>query len=353
MTGVPRTVVVVGASGTVGSGLLAALAERPGVAVRAVCRHPPANGSTPGRATWHALDLLADDAADRLAELLEGAAAVVHLAWAIQPVGDSSTPRSTDLDGTAAVLDAADRADVGHLVFLSSQAVYGPHAPGEPERPVDESWPVRAHPDSAYSRDKVAAEAMLDGFADDHPGVAVTRIRAALVIRADAAARMRRLFLGPAVPSVLLRALRAGRVPLLPLPAGLVLQLVHADDLGRAVAAALDRRAGGTFNVAADALGARGLARVAGARPLPVPRSLVRAVLGLANRLGVLGATTGWFDLAVDTPVIDTGRARRELGWTPVVDTARAARILLDALAETDPDGGSQPVSAPAAPGRG
>ncbi|MCE0766324.1 NAD-dependent epimerase/dehydratase family protein [Pseudonocardia kujensis] len=353
MTGPARTVVVVGASGTVGSGLLDALAARPEVTVRAVCRHPPADTAESGRLAWHPLDLLADDAADRLAAILRGADAVVHLAWAIQPVGDASTPRSIDLEGTATVLDAAGRAGVGHVVFLSSQAVYGPHPPGEPDRPVDESWPVRAHRGSRYSRDKVAAETMLDDFARDHPAVAVTRVRAALVVRSDAAGRMRRLFLGPAVPTVLLRALRAGRLPVLPLPAGLVLQLVHADDLGRAVAAVLDRRTAGAVNVAADALGSRQLAAVAGARPLPVPRLLVRAALGLLNRLHVLGATTGWFDLAVDTPVMDTGRARRELGWSPAVDTAHAARILLDALADTDPDGRSRPVSAPAAPGRG
>ncbi|GAA4686505.1 NAD-dependent epimerase/dehydratase family protein [Pseudonocardia yuanmonensis] len=353
MTGPARTVVVVGASGTVGSGLLDALRERPDVTVRAVCRHPPEDAPDDPRLTWHPVDLLTADAADRLAEVLRGAAAVVHLAWAIQPVGDAGTPRDVDLDGTAAVLDATDRAGVGHLVFLSSQAVYGPHAPGEPARPVDESWPVRAHRGSAYSRDKVAAEAMLDEFERAHPAVVVTRVRAALVIRSDSAARMRRLFLGPAVPSVLLRALQAGRVPVLPLPAGLVLQLVHADDLGRAVAAVLDRRPAGAVNVAADALDARALAAVAGARPVPVPRPVVRAVLALLNRLHVLGATTGWFDLAVDTPVMDTGRARRELDWSPAVDTAGAARILLDALAGTDPDGTPEPVSAPAAPGRG
>lgn len=353
MTHRPRTVVVVGASGTVGSGLVDALRERPEVTVRAVCRHPPEDARDGSRLTWHPLDLLAADAADRLTEVLRGAQAVVHLAWAIQPVGDASTPRSVDLDGTAAVLDATERAGVGHLVFLSSQAVYGPPPPGEPRRPVDEAWPVRAHPGSLYSRDKVAAEEMLDAFERAHPQVAVTRVRAALVVRAGSAGRMRRLFLGPAVPSVLLRALRAGRVPVLPLPSGLVLQLVHADDLGRAVAAALDRRLTGAVNVAADALGPRELAAVAGARPLPVPRPVVRAVLGLLHRLHVLGATTGWFDLAVDAPVLDTGRAHRELGWSPAVDTARAARILLDALAGPDPDDGPRPVSAPAAPGRG
>ena len=351
MTGPARTIVVVGASGTVGSGLLDALAERPEVTVRAVCRHPPEDAPLTDRVTWHPLDLLATAAADRLAELLRGADAVVHLAWAIQPVGDASTPRRIDLDGTAAVLDAAGRTGVGQVVFLSSQAVYGPHPPRQPGRPVDESWPVRAHPGSLYSRDKVAAEAMLDEFARAHPDIVVTRVRAALVVRSDAAARTRRLFLGPVVPTVLLRALRAGRVPVLPLPSGLVLQLVHADDLGRAVAAALDRRAAGAFNVAADALGARELAAVAGARPVPVPRALVRGVLGLLNRLHLLGATTGWFDLAVDTPALDTGRARRELDWSPAVDTARAARILLDALADTDPGGAR--LSAPAAPGRG
>ncbi|CAM3379381.1 hypothetical protein OCAE111667_06655 [Occultella aeris] len=60
----------------------------------------------------------------------------------------------------------------------------------------------------------------------------------------DAGAQIVRYFLGPCAPT---SSLRTGAVPAPPLPWGLSLQVVHADDVGRACATVVARRAGGAF----------------------------------------------------------------------------------------------------------
>ncbi|HWC12363.1 MAG TPA: hypothetical protein VG455_14215, partial [Acidimicrobiales bacterium] len=42
----------------------------------------------------------------------------------------------------------------------------------------------------------------------------------------------------------------------------------------------------------------------------------------------------GWVDLALSVPLMDTTRARQELGWRPRVDAGQALRELLEAIAD-------------------
>jgi UDP-glucose 4-epimerase len=328
-----RTVVVVGASGNVGTGLLRVLKDVPDIRVRAVCRRPPPSVPPYDEAEWHAIDLTSVDAEQRLVEVFTGADAVVDLSWAIQPVRDEAALRRTNVDGTAALLRAVRRSGVGHLAFASSLGAYA-EAPKDPARPVDEDWPVTGQQRSAYSRDKLIVERMLDAFERDNPGVAVARVRPTLVVQREACREMARLFLGPVVPRALFGLLAAGSIPLFPVPTGTVLQFVHADDLGRAFVAILDRRSRGAYNIAADALDGRQLTALIGARPVPVPHDLARIVIGLLFRLHALAMSPGWFDVAVRTPVMDTGKARLELGWEAKVGTGEGVRILLDGLVD-------------------
>ena len=77
-------IVITGASGNVGTALLRRL-RGAGHDLVGVCRRPPRPEPPYDAATWHRLDL-ADEAADRaLADVVDGAAAVVHLAWGFQP----------------------------------------------------------------------------------------------------------------------------------------------------------------------------------------------------------------------------------------------------------------------------
>ncbi|WP_423464487.1 NAD-dependent epimerase/dehydratase family protein [Promicromonospora sp. MS192] len=328
-------IVVVGATGNAGTALLRALHEEPAVtSVLGVARRLPDRGAEPYRhAGWAAVDISAGDGPEpvvaRLAELFRGADAVVHLAWLVQPNRDRDLLRRTNVEGTRRVADAVVRAGVPHLVVASSVGAYSAVDDDAPRR---EDWPARGIPTSHYSVDKAAQERVLDELEAARPGLAVARLRPALVFQGDAAQSVVRYFLGPLVP---VRLLRYGRLPLLPLPAALRLQAVHADDVADAYRRVVVERAAGAFNVAADdVLHGPDLARLVGhGRLVEVPRGAVRGVLAAAHDAHLVRADPGWLDLAASVPVLDTSRIRTELGWRPRRSAAEAVEDLLAGMA--------------------
>jgi len=74
----------------------------------------------------------------------------------------------------------------------------------------------------------------------------------------------------------------------------------------------------GAFNIAAEpVLDPPELARILGARLLPVPRGALRTVAAASWRLRLQPTPPGWVDLALGVPLLDVSRARAELGWEP------------------------------------
>ncbi len=111
-------------------------------------------------------------------------------------------------------------------------------------------------------------------------------MRPALVFQRDAGSEIARYFLGPFVPT---RLLRRVPLPVLPLPERLRFQVVHADDLADALVRILERAPGGAFNVADEpVLRGRDLALSLNApRWFPVNRRVVRAAADLTYRAHV------------------------------------------------------------------
>ena len=318
-------VVVVGASGNVGTSVLAALARAPEVeSVLGIARRRP--GARFPKAGWAVADIARDD----LRPLFRGADAVVHLAWLIQPSRDPVTLRATNVEGSDRVFRAAGEAGVGTLVFASSVGVY---SPGPKDRAVDESWPTDGIPTSFYSIHKVAAERLLDRFEREHPDTRVVRLRPGLIFKRDAASGIRRLFAGPLLPSPLVRP---GLVPIVPDTPRLRFQAVHSLDVGEAYRLALTRPVRGAFNVAADpVLDPATLGRLLDARPVPVPARVLRRAADLSWRLRLQPTPAGWVDLALGVPLLDSSRARAELGWRPRRDAGEALLELLEGIRES------------------
>jgi nucleoside-diphosphate-sugar epimerase len=328
-------IVVVGATGNVGTAVLRRLAETDGVtALTGVARRVPGPDAGPPYdiVDWHSVDVGAPSAVDPLTDAFAGAGAVIHLAWQIQPSHDRAAIRRTNVGGTRHVAEAAVRASVPALVVASS---IGAYAPGPKDERVTEEWPATGVPGSTYSRDKADQEAVLDEVELANPDLRVVRLRPGLTFQRSAAAELTRYWVGPFVPVSLLRV---GRLPVVPYDPALRLQAVHADDVAEAYVRAARSDVRGAFNIAAEpVLDGVQVAQLYHGRPVRLPTSLampvVRLAAGLTWRARLQPVEPGWVRLAAKAPLMSTVRAERELGWRPRVDAVEALAELLDGMA--------------------
>ncbi|MFF5257714.1 NAD-dependent epimerase/dehydratase family protein [Actinomadura viridis] len=310
-------VVVVGATGNVGTSAVRALAADPGVtSILGLARRRPALEID--KTEWAEADVHGTD----LVPHFRGADAVVHLAWLFQPTHSPLITWRVNVLGSARVFLAVAEAGVPALVYASSVGAY---SPGPKDRRVDEMWPTHGWAAAAYSREKSYVERLLDVFEAEHPRCRVVRFRPGFIFKREAASEQRRLFAGPFVPGTLVRP---GLIPFVPDIPGLRFQALHADDAGEAYRLAVTREVRGPFNLAAEpVIGTSELAALLEARTVPVPARGVRAALRAAWRLGLVPASPDLLDLALHIPVMDTTRARTDLGWSP-------ARTAMDAMSE-------------------
>ncbi len=313
-------IVVTGATGNVGTSVLGALASDARVdEIVGLARRVP-RWSNP-RTRWVAADVVTSP----LEQFFEGADAVIHLAWAIQPSHDQERLRAVNVDGSRRVFEAAIRAGARALVHASSVGVY---SPGPKDRRVDESWPREGVATSSYSRHKAETERLLDDIEDE---LRIVRLRPALIFKREAASAIRRLFAGPLLPS---RLVRPGLLPVLPLPPGLALQAVHSLDVGDAYRlAALSQDARGAYNIAAEpVLDAPALGRLLSARTVTVPAPALRAATRLTWRAHLQPTSPGWLDMGLGVPLMDSTRAIDELGWAARHSAGDALLELLDGI---------------------
>jgi nucleoside-diphosphate-sugar epimerase len=330
-------IVVVGATGNVGTSVLQALGRDPAVESilglarrRATARY--------AKTEFASADVTRDD----LIPHFTGADCVIHLAWLIQPSRDRSVLWETNVEGSSRVFAAVAEAGVPALVVASSIGVYSPG----PKRRVDESWPREGIPTSWYSRQKAELERRLDRFEEAHD-VRVARLRPALIMKRESAEEVRRLFVGPFFPSALARP---GRLPLFPHIPGAVAQLLHSLDAGEAYRLAATRDVRGAFNVAAEpGVDGRRVAEAVGAKALTIPPRLARALAAATWRARLQPTSADWLDLALGVPLLDCTRAHEELGWAPTRDGVETIRELLLGLA----DGAGGPTPPLRAGGRG
>jgi UDP-glucose 4-epimerase len=317
------TVAVTGPTGELGGSLIDALeASRAVGAVRGMARRP----FDPAAAGWRKATYQRGDILDRghLAELFDGADVVVHLAFAI--FGDREETRRINLEGSRNVFEAAVEVGVGRLVYASSVAAYGFH-PENPQ-PLTEETPAIGSSRFYYSAQKAELEESLDEIlAGSELGAYVFRPcivagpRATMLIEQTVGAAR----LGDPTPR--LRRHVLDRIPLLRpiLPdAGVPLQLVHHDDVAAALAAAVEGQGEpGAYNLAGD--GEILIADIAGAlgwRSVRVPRPALGVGTTVAGRLSFINPQLEWAT-ALTTPVLmDTTKAREQLGWVPRFDAS-------------------------------
>jgi nucleoside-diphosphate-sugar epimerase len=248
---------------------------------------------------------------------------LVHLAFII--LGGRDETRSVNLEGSRNVFEAAAEAGVQRLVYTSSVAAYGFHA--DNPQPLLENVPARGTDAHYYSAQKAELEETLRD-ALEGSDVPAYVFRPCIVAGGDAMA------LVEAFPKLLRKSPLPLAKPILPDP-GTPFQLVHTEDVATALAAAV-RGDGppGVYNLAGEGtITAADLARAFGWLSVPMPKVGVAVAAEAVDRLPFMPAQASWINAMRVPVVMDTSRAREELGWKPLhdtravlADTAREAR---------------------------
>ncbi len=302
----PRSVAVTGGSGQLGTLVIRRLVNDPDVErVIAIDLQPPFVASP--KLTAVRADIRDGD----LARHLDNCEALVHCAALVASGAPDEMVRSVNVEGGKNVFRAAVTAGLHTIVHMSSITAYGCMA--DHPVPLREDSP-RRQSDFSYAASKFELEEFLDGFEQEHPDVAISRIRANVLV----GRHMRHLFGW---------SLHAGWIPNLgkaPLP------LIWDEDVADLVVLALRARARGPFNAAAgellvaDELAER--AEMVSVRPLQPLGYAYRSVRAALMSMGLnLLSDPAWFDKMQDAMLVaSTDRARTELGWSPTVPTATA-----------------------------
>jgi nucleoside-diphosphate-sugar epimerase len=324
------TVAVTGPTGTFGHGLIPLLeADERVERVTGIARRP----FDPARRGWTKLAFRQGDVRDRdaLRQAFEGADVVVHLAFVVTGAGAGrETIRAINVDGTRNAFAAAADAGAARFVYASSVAAYG----FDRDNPIGmtEDWPVRRTGHLFYAREKAEIEQLLAAEAVLHPEVDLYVLRPPIVLGPHTTGA-KRLWPRPLEPVGRALAAAIDRLPV-PLPAivpPLPLQFVHEDDVGDALLRCI-AGAGppGAYNVAGDGvLTAVDVARELGLAVLPAPPRPLQAAARLLAGVPFAPPVAGWAEAMSHPAIVDTAKARRELGWRPRYSGLEALRDAL------------------------
>ncbi|HXV92677.1 MAG TPA: NAD-dependent epimerase/dehydratase family protein [Pseudonocardia sp.] len=311
------TVAVTGPTGTFGFGLVPLLQADGRISRIVGIARRPFDAAGHG---WTKMEYRRGDVRDpeALREAFRGADVVVHLAFLVTGNASRETARAINVEGTLNAFRAAAAAGARRFVYASSVAAYGFH----PDNPVGmtEDWPTRPAARLFYAQEKAELEQLLRAEATAHPDVELYLLRPPVVLGPHAVGA-KDVLPGPLAPLGRRLAGGFGRSPV-PLPVlvpPLPLQFVHEEDVGRALLlCVVGAGPPGAYNIAGDGvLTAADVAREFGLLPLPVPVGVAQATARAFAALPFLPPVAEWVEAASHPAIMDTSRAKRELGWVP------------------------------------
>ena len=258
---------------------------------------------------------------DALREAFAGVDVVVHLAFMITGTASPATIRAINIDGTVNAFRAARDAGAQRFVYASSVAAYGFH----PDNPVGmtEDWPTRPADRLFYAQEKAELEHVLQQEAAAAPAPALFLLRPPIVLGPHAVGAK------GTVPAPvagagrrLLAVMHALPIPVPMLAPDVELQFIHEQDVGRALLrCALGEGPPGAYNIAGEGvLTGADIIRELGLAPVPLPGGLVRRAARAAAALPrppFVPPAADWVEAFSHPAIMDTTKARTQLGWTP------------------------------------
>ena len=326
------TVAVTGPTGTFGFGLIPLLQADARIGrIVGVARRP----FDPSAHGWTKMEYRQGDVRDpdALREAFAEADAVVHLAFMITGTASRQTIRAINVEGTLSAFAAAADAKARRFVYASSVAAYGFH----PDNPIGmtEDWPVRPADRLFYAQEKAELERLLHEQAHEHPSLGLYLLRPPIVLGPHAVGAKDALP-APVAAAVGQMLALIHRLPVpIPLPApDLPMQFIHEEDVGQALLKCVVAEGPpGAYNIAADGvLTVADVVRELGFMPVPIPAGLASGAARAAAQIPSLPfvpPATEWIEAATHPAIMDTSKAKRELGWRPKYTALEALRETL------------------------
>ena len=321
------TVAVTGPTGTFGVALMPLLQGDENVTrVIGIARRP----FDPAEQGWTKMEYRQGDVRDpeALRKAFAGADVVVHLAFLIIS-GGKETTQAINVEGTLNAFRAAAEAGARRFVYASSIAAYGFHR----DNPIGitEDWPTRPADRLFYAQEKAELEHLLQEEAERHPETDLYLLRPPIVLGPDAVGAKAQL--SPGLLQVL-QVVRSGIRRLRVVPAvvpDLPLQLIHQDDVAEALRlCVLGAGPPGAYNIAADdVVNGVDVLRELGFLPLAVPGKPVAAVARAISALPFLPSGMQWVETLSHPSIMDTTKAKAELGWSPKHSAIESLRATL------------------------
>jgi nucleoside-diphosphate-sugar epimerase len=284
----------------------------------------------PAKHGWSKMEYRRGDVRDpaALEEAFSGADVVVHLAFLIIS-GSKETTQAINVEGTLNAFRAAAEAGAKRFVYASSIAAYGFHR----DNPIGitEDWPTRPADRLFYAQEKAELERLLHEEAERHPETDLYLIRPPIVLGPDAVGAKAQL--SPGLVQVL-QVVHSGIRRLRIVPAvvpDLPVQLIHQDDVAEALRLCVVAAGPpGAYNIAADdVVNGVDVLRELGFLPLAIPGKPVAAVARAISTLPFLPSGMQWVEALSHPAVMDTTKARTELGWSPKHSAIESLRATL------------------------
>src|SRR3954466_10645757 len=240
--------------------------------------------------------------------------AMIHMAIVHDPRLSQEEHHSYNVLGTKAVLEYAAKYGVRKVVVLSSASVYGPQ-PGNDNFLTEES-PLLGSQRFPDIRDLVEVDMYAQQYMWKHPEVETAILRPVHVV-------------GPTVRNAPASYLRLPRPWTL---AGFdpMVQLIHQEDVARAVALALKSGVRGVYNVVGPGeLPLSAALRELGRTPVPVPHLIARPLLDKLFQYRLAGFPSAELDHLQFLCTVDGSRAERELGFRPAYTLRQTIRSVM------------------------